>query len=90
MIEISDVQFIRFNRRRAEDTLIGFISFSLNNAFRVGNVALHLKANEHFLVYPNKVLASNQIINVFSPMNDEIAKEVRAQILPLCGLENEK
>lgn len=87
MIEVTEVQFTRFNARRPEDSLQGFISFSINQSFRVGNVALHFKNDEYFLVYPNKVLANNTIITVFSPMTDAVAKEIRAQVLPLCGIE---
>ena len=80
-LEISEIQLIPI---RAQNGLVSFASCVINNQFYVGNIAIYTcpSSGEGFrLVFPNKKLASGQVVDCFYPINKEASELVSREII---------
>lgn len=78
-MNISDIEFVPIRPRGG---LLGFVEFIVNDAFFVGDVAVHsrLDGSGIRLVYPSKRLVTGKEINVFRPIRREVAEEIEGEV----------
>jgi len=80
-ILISEIQVVPIN---PQNGLVGFSSCVINNQFYVGNIAIYTSPsskNGFRLVFPNKKLASGQVVDCFHPINKEAEGLVSSAII---------
>ena len=79
-INISEIQIIPVKPRNG---LLAFVSFVINKALYVGDVAIYsrLDGKGYRLSYPIKVLSNGAKINCFHPINREIATSSEEQVI---------
>ena len=80
-LEISEVQIVPI---KPLNGLISFASCVINNQFYVGNIAIYTSPNSTYgfrLVFPNKKLASGQVVECFYPINKEASELVTVAIV---------
>ncbi len=69
---------------RPQNGLVGFASCVVNNQFYIGNIAIYTSPSnpKRFrLLFPNKKLASGQVVDCFYPINKEAEKTVSEAII---------
>ena len=80
-LEISEIQIIPI---KPQNGLCAFVSFILNEQFYIGNIAIYTSpsAPQGFrLVFPQKKLASGQVVDCFHPINKEAEQQVTSAIV---------
>lgn len=80
-IVISEIQIIPI---KPQNGLVGFTSCVINNQFYVGNIAIYTSpssAGGFRLVFPQKKLASGQVVDCFHPINKEAGELVSTAII---------
>ena len=79
-IDLSEIQIIPCKPRNG---LLAFVTFILNKAFYVGDIALYSRLNQegYRLVYPIKVLANGAKVNCFHPITKEISKAIEKTVI---------
>lgn len=81
-LEISEVNLVPLKKSR--EGLVSFASCVLNNQFYIGNIAIYTSpsSKDGFrLVFPNKKLASGQVVDCFHPINKEAEQQVTSAIV---------
>ena len=81
LLKISEINILPL---RNQNGLIAFCSCVINNQFYVGNIAVYTspKSPSGFrLVFPNKKLASGQVVDCFHPINKEAEELVTSAIV---------
>lgn len=81
-IEISEINLIPL--KKSQNGLVSFASRVLNNQFYIGNIAIYTSpsSKDGFrLVFPNKKLASGQIVDCFHPICREAEEMVTSAIV---------
>ncbi len=81
MLEISEVQIVPI---KPQNGLVGFASCVINGQFYVGNIALYTSPTStegYRLVFPNKKLASGQVVGCFYPITQEAGRMVSTAII---------
>lgn len=75
---ISEVQIIPV---KAQDGLVGFASFVIDNAFYIGSVGIYTKLNGggYRLTYPTRKRATGNL-NICHPINKEIATAIEEAV----------
>jgi len=71
MLNISEIQILPI---KPQSGLVGFASAVIDNQFYIGNIAIHSAPQTQLgyrLVFPNKKLASGQVVDCFHPINRE-------------------
>jgi len=80
-IVISEIQIIP---AKPSNGLVGFASVVINNQFYVGNIAIYTSPSSmdgYRLVFPNKKLASGQVVDCFYPINKEAEQQVTLAVV---------
>ena len=80
-LEIGEIQIIPI---KPINGLVSFASCIINNQFYVGNIAIYTSptSSQGFrLVFPNKKLASGQIVDCFYPISKEAGALVTSAII---------
>lgn len=80
-IVISEIKIIPI---KPQNGLVGFASLVLNNQFYIGNLGIYSapSSKEGFRVtFPNKKLASGQVVDCFHPINKEAEEAVSSAII---------
>lgn len=80
-LEISQIQICPL---RPNNGFLGFAACVVNNQFFVGNIAIYsspLTKVGFRLVFPNKKLASGQVVDCFFPINKESEQQVTKAII---------
>lgn len=80
-ILISEIQIIPI---KPQNGLVAFASAVLNQQFYIGNIALYTSPSTKLgfrLVFPNKKLASGQIVDCFHPISNEAEEQVSSAII---------
>jgi len=80
-ISVSEVQLFIL---KPQNGLVCFASCIINNQFYVGNIAIYTSPNTSHgfrLVFPNKKLASGQVVDCFHPINKEAEGVVSSAII---------
>lgn len=78
---ISEIQIVPI---KPQNGLVGFASCVINNSFYVGNIAIYSSPsslNGFRLLFPNKKLASGQVIACFHPISKEAEELVSTGII---------
>ena len=75
---ISEVQIVPV---KAQDGLVGFASFVIDNAFYIGSVGIYTKlsGDGYRLTYPTRKRATSNL-NICHPINKEIATEIEQAV----------
>lgn len=76
---ISEVQIVPV---KAQDGLVGFASFVIDNAFYIGSVGIYTKlnGNGYRLTYPTRKIATGNL-NICHPINKEIAATIERAVV---------
>ena len=64
--------------------LVGFATAIINEQFKIGNISIYTSPKSalgYRLVFPNKKLASGQVIDCFHPINREAEQQVTSAIV---------
>lgn len=80
-LEISEIQIVPI---KPQNGLCAFISAVINHQFYIGNIALYTSpssASGFRLVFPNKKLASGQVVDCFYPITKEAGELVTSAIV---------
>lgn len=79
-INLSEIQIVPVKPRNG---LLAFVSFVLNKAFYIGDVAIYSRLNQegYRLVYPIKVLPNGLKIHCFHPINRQSAQAIEEQVI---------
>lgn len=80
-LEISEIQIVPL---RPQNGLVAFVSAVINNQFYIGNIAIYTSpssASGFRLVFPNKKLASGQVVACFFPISKEAEQQVTSAIV---------
>ena len=81
VLKIDEIQIIPI---KPQNGLVAFASAVINNQFYIGNIALYTSpsSKDGFrLVFPNKKLASGQIVDCFHPISKEVGELVTSAII---------
>lgn len=81
-LEISEVDLIPLKKSR--EGLVSFASCVLNNQFYIGNIAIYTSpsSKDGFrLVFPNKKLASGQVVDCCHPISKQAGELVSTAII---------
>lgn len=81
-LEIGEVNLIPL--KKSHNGLVSFASCVLNNQFYIGNIAIYTSpsSKDGFrLVFPNKKLASGQVVDCFHPISKEAGELVSSVII---------
>lgn len=80
-LTVSEIQIIPI---KPQNGLVGFASAVINQQFRIANIAIYTSPSSKLgfrLVFPNKKLASGQVIDCFYPITKEAGELVSAAII---------
>jgi stage V sporulation protein G len=80
-IVISEIQIIPI---KPLNGLVAFASAVINNQFYIGNIAIYtspISSDGFRLVFPNKKLASGQIVDCFHPITQDAGRMVSEAII---------
>jgi len=80
-LEISEVQIIPI---KPLNGLVAFASAVISNQFYIGNIAIYtspISSGGYRLVFPNKKLASGQVVDCFHPITQEAGRVVSEAII---------
>lgn len=80
-IVISEIQIIPI---KPQNGLVAFATVVINNQFYVGNIGIYTSPSVHRgfrLTFPNKKLASGQVVPCFYPINKEAEEQVSSEII---------
>lgn len=78
---LSEIQIVTL---KPQNGLVGFASCILNSQFYIGNIAIYTSPSSldgFRLVFPNKKLASGQIVDCFYPISKEAGDLVSMAII---------
>ena len=81
-IEVSEIHILPIKPQSGG--LVSFCSCVINNQFYVGNIAIYTSPNSIHgfrLVFPNKKLASGQVLDCFHPINKATEEQVTSVIV---------
>lgn len=80
-MKISEINFTPISPR---DGLVGFASCVIDEAFRVGSIAVHVRPNGKYrLVYPVKKVGDTEL-GLFYPINKKAGFAIETAILKKC------
>lgn len=80
-IVINEIQIIPI---KPQNGLVSFSSVVINNQFYVGNIAIYTSPSSKSgfrLVFPQKKLASGQVVDVFHPINKGTEEQLSYAII---------
>jgi stage V sporulation protein G len=80
-IVVSEIQIVPI---KPQNGLCGFATCVIGNQFFVGNIGIYSSpsSKDGFrLVFPNKKLASGQVVDCFHPINKEAEQQVTSAIV---------
>ena len=79
-INLTEIEFIPLKPRQG---LLAFVSFIINNAFFVGDVAIYSRLNkEGFrLSYPTRILKNGLKVDCFHPISRTVAESIEKQVI---------
>lgn len=80
-LSITEIQIIPI---KPHNGLVAFSSIVINNQFYVGNIAIYTSPSSQDgfrLTFPNKKLASGQIVDCFHPISQAAGEIVRKTIV---------
>lgn len=80
-LKISEIQIVFIPPHNG---LVGFTTAIINDQFKIGNVAIYTSPGStlgYRLVFPNKKLASGQVVDCFHPINREAEQQVTSAIV---------
>jgi DNA-binding cell septation regulator SpoVG len=76
---LSEIQIVPVKPREG---LLAFVSFVLNDAFYVGDIAVYSRLDRagFRLVYPARTFPNGAKVNVFHPIRKDVAMEIESQV----------
>ena len=79
-ITLSEIQIIPV---RPRDGLLAFCTFVVNNSFYCADIAIHsrLDGEGYRLSYPSKTLINKTRIQIFNPINKQVAQAIEEQVV---------
>ena len=78
-MSVTDIQIVPIKPR---DGLLAFVSFVLEGAFYVGDIAIHSRLGRDGirLVYPMRTLPNGAKVTAFRPIREDVAREVEKEV----------
>ena len=80
-LDIGEINIILI---KPKDGLVGFASCVINNQFFFGNIGIYSSPssqNGFRLVFPNKKLASGQVVDIVHPISKEAGEMITSAII---------
>ncbi len=80
-LEISEIQIVPI---KPQNGLVGFATAIINEQFKIGNLAVYSAPRSPLgfrLVFPQKKLASGQVVDCFHPITKEAEQQVTSAIV---------
>lgn len=75
-IKVTNIQFVPI---KPQSGLIGFCSCEINELFFIGSLGVYTnlgKPGSYRVTYPCKKLANGQLVEIFSPISEELNKTI--------------
>jgi len=78
-LEISEIQILPI---KPKNGLVAFCSFTINNQFYIGDVAIYNRLNGGYrLVYPSKILINGRNVSCIHPINKKTGELIEEVII---------